>query len=696
MDSTLYIDQSNITGDSDPVKKYHGDICYTGGRVVRGDALLMVVGTSYQTFLGRTLFLIGDPMPEGQSVRPVAVPRHVLEYNRVLRGIGGTLCALILALVSIDWLFSNSTRSSHQIVELAVGLAIVAIPVSQNIIIPIYRGRGTTRLADDGGLVNRPELMGVESLAGVDTLCCDKTGTITETCLTVLDPYCISCGPEDLILTACLASSPDKQNLDPIDQAMTTALEQYPQAKAKFDGYKVLDWQPFNVETTLMKALVESPLGDRMLCVKGAPRAVLETYLQDHQDKEDLIEIYKSTLGDFAERGLRCLAIARKRINCKWELLGAVPMEDPPRSDTASAVQVAKSLGVSVKICTGDAVNPVKITTKSIGMGADVLEAEAIGIGDEKLTSETITRIEAADAYAEVFPVHKAKIVRALQSRDHFVAVTGDGGSDVRTLRRADCGIATEGAAEKAQSASDIVFNKNPGLSSIITAIQTSRQTFQQVHDYITYRTTLSLHLMLVMLWYFATYSVVLDLQLLILDLHISDIVALVFVSDDASISFSKSPRRWSFRKLLAEVLPLTFILILGSWLSVVAIQIQGMSTPNYSPADPAGSSASRTQVVFLHIVLSDHWMSFLTHTDGRFWRYAQSRRVIWTLLCIDFLATLICITGWAGQGHGVSVNLASWAWLVSFGTFCGAAGLRYMTSDGQLVDRQLSVKKSE
>ena len=120
------------------------------------------------------------------------------------------------------------------------------------------------------------------------------------------------------------------------------------------------------------------------------------------------------------------------------------------------------------------------------------------------------------------------------------------------------------------------------------------------------------------------------------------------------------------------------------------------MSTSNDSLADPAGSSASRSQVVFLHIMLSDHWMSFLTHTDGRFWAYAQSRRVIWTLLCIDLLATVLCVTGWVGQGHGVSVNLASWAWFVSFGTFCGAAGLRYMTFDGQLVQRQLSGKKSE
>ena len=684
------MDQSSITGEDDPVEKKHGDTCYIGSGVVRGDAYLMVVGTAYQTFVGRTSSMIENPIPERQSPKRGAIPRHVSEYHGVLRSIGGTVCALSLAPISVNWIFGSPARFSHQILELAVGLAIVAIPTSLNIIVPAYQGRGAVRLSEDGGLVQR-QLADVESLARIGTLCCDKTGTITESRLTLLEPYCISCDPEDLILTACLSSSPDKQNLDPIEQAMAKALEQYPQARANLDRYKVLEWQPFDVETKRTQSSVESPLGERILCVKSAPTALLETCLQDRPETEDIKESYISMLKDFAGRGIRCLAIARRLENDKWELLGLAPLYDPPRSDVASAVRVAKALGVSVKICTGDAAETSKSLVESIGTGADIIDAESIDVGKENLTSEIAARIESADAYAGLGPVHKEKIVRALQSRGHLIAATGDGVEDVPTLRRADCGIAVARAAEKVQSASDLVFHENPGLSPIVRAIQTSRQTFQQVHNYIVYRTSLSLHLMSVMLWYFAAYTEVLNVRLLILDTHISDVVALALTSDNANTPFSKNPQRWSFRKLLADVMPLAIILAAGSWLSVLAIP-----DPRASLVDFQKISASRSQVLFLHIVLSDHWMWFLTHTNGRFWAHTQNWRVLWSLLCMGLLATLLCVVGWTGQGHGISVVAASWTWLISFGTFCVAASLRCMLFDSQLLDKPLSIEKSE
>ena len=677
MENTLHVDQSSITGEDKPVEKQLGDTCYITTGVVRGDAYLMVIGTGYQTFVGRTLSLIGDPMPERQSSGKATMSRNVIEYHGVLRSVGCTASALSLAPIAVNWIFSSLSHSWQQILELVVDLTIVAVPASLNIIIPAYHGRGLMRLSDGGGLVNG-QANGVESLAGIDVLCSDKTGTITENKLSVLEPYCISCNPEDLITIACLSNSPDEQNLDPIDQAMAESLEQYPQAKANSKRYEVLSWQPFDVETKRIQSLVKSPDGERMLCVKGAPKALLELYLQDHPDKDDVREKYTSMASDFAGRGLRSLAIARKRGNNKWDLLGLAPFLDLPRSDTASAVSVARTLGVSVKMFAGDSAAVAGSTTQRIGMGANILDAESIDGGEDAPDPKTAARIEAADAYAELDPVHKEKIVRVLQSRGHLVAATGDGVADVPILRRADCGIAVEGAAEKAQSAADIVFNKDPGLASIVRAMQTSRQTFQQVYNYIAYRTTLSLHVMLVMLWYFAAFTEILDVRLLILDIHISDVIALALVSDTATTPFSKSPQRWNFRKLVADLMPLTIILALGSWLSVLMISDQEANT--------------RSQVLFLQIVLSDHWMSFLIPTNGRFWAYTQNRRVVWILLCVDLLATLLCIIGWAGQGHGISVLEASWAWLVSFGTFSAAAGLRCVISDGQLLNRPLSI----
>lgn len=293
--------------------------------------------------------------------------------------------------------------------------------------------------------------------------------------------------------------------------------------------------------------MVESPHGERLLCVIGAPTALLETYNQDHLDEEYIKEYYKSKAREFATCGIRSLAIARKRDNDKWVLLGMAPLLDPPRPHTASAPRVARALGISIKLFTSDAVAIAKNFTQSIGMGDNVLDANTMDVGDEKSDLEVAAGVEAADAYAEISGTHRVKIIQALQSHRHWIAVTGDGVTDVPALKRPDCGIAIDVAAEKAQSASDVVFVERPGRSPIVLAIQTSRQTVQQVHNCIAYRTTLSLHQMFVMLWYLVAYSEILDVRLLLLNTHVSDVVTLSLASEKVESPFSKEPQRWSF-----------------------------------------------------------------------------------------------------------------------------------------------------
>ena len=409
----IYMDQSAITGENEPVEKQPGDTCYATTGVARGDAILIVVGTGYQTFIGRTLSSIGDPAPNGQSPFQPTIPRHVREYHGFMRGLGATICATAFLPIAINWILNSRTRFSQQIPELAIALAIVTVPASLNTIIDAFRSRGMARLQNDGGLV-QGGLMGGESLAGVDVLCVDKTGTITEKTLSLLEPYCISGDTEDLMLTAGLTFPPDKQTLDPIDKTLAEALEQYPQAKVNLDRYEVVEMQPFDVEKKRTQSLVESSLGERILCVKGAPRATLDLYLQDHPDAQDVAEKYRSAVTDLAGRGARSLAIARKRGTDKWELLGLLPLVDPPRPDIASTLQLATAFGISIKMYTGEAADITKHFVQSVGMGAEVLDADSIDVDGELPSSELTARIEAANAYAVVEPIHKEKIVEIL------------------------------------------------------------------------------------------------------------------------------------------------------------------------------------------------------------------------------------------------------------------------------------------
>lgn len=155
------------------------------------------------------------------------------------------------------------------------------------------------------------------------------------------------------------------------------------------------------------------------------------------------------------------------------------------------------------------------------------------------------------------------------------------------------------------------------------------------------------------------------DVTLLILNIHVSDMIGLALGHDNdyTNAPFSKKPARWSSRGLLTEVIPLSTVLAIGSWLSVLALRDPGATTSKYaSPADLESILAFRSQVLFLHIVLSDHWISLLTHTDGRFWTCPPNWRVLRTLTSVDLLATLFCLVGWVGQGHRMSVMAASWA----------------------------------
>ena len=688
MDSALIVDQSSITGENDPVEKNLGDTCYVTTGVKRGDAYLIVIGTGYQTFVGRIVDMIGEPLPDHQSRRKRQKTRHVSEYDDLLRDIGGFICLTIIAVMASCRFCGDVANSLHQIMELFTCLIIIAIPISREIFVSIIRSNGVGRLSEDGVLV-QGQTSDSESLAGIDILCCDKTGTITENHPKMQEPYCLSCDPEVLTLVANLSSSPDKTTLDPIEQAIATALEKYPQAKAVMDQYEVLEHQPFDVETKRIQSLVKSPTDERILCVKGAPRALLETCFKDQLGGKDIKKAFRDKAQEFASRGFRCLAIARRVENHDWELLGLIALYDPPRPDTSSAIAIANVLGVSVKMCTGDATTIARSLAQEVGIGGNILDADSIDDGEEKQSEKAITtRIEAANVYAEILQSHKDKIVRLLQSHGRRVAAAGDGTADAQVLRRADCGIAVSGATEKAQSASNLVFAK-AGLAPMIRCLQTSRQVFQQVYDYIFYRTTVSLHLIIVMLWYFVAYSEVLDGRLLLFNTHVSDIVTLSLTSDHTNLPFLKSPQRWSFRKLMADTLPLSLMLAIGSWLSV-----QGLGTSiSYSPsANPKDVSVIRAQTLHLHMVLSTHWMPLVIYSVGYFRAALQNWRLLATLLSIDLLATALCFASWVGQGPDAGVTVASSAWLGSVITFGMMATYRWIIPKDELLDRALVI----
>lgn len=175
--------------------------------------------------------------------------------------------------------------------------------------------------------------------------------------------------PGELVLTACLAASRKKRGIDAIDKAFLKSMKKYPGVKDLLNQYQVLTFTPFDPISKKVTAIVSSPRGEQIICVKGAPLAILTLVREAQELSEKVVSEYNNKVADFAGRGFRSLGVARKRADMPWDLLGIMPCSDPPRHDTARTIKEAMELGLKVKMLTGDAVGIAKETSRQLGLG---------------------------------------------------------------------------------------------------------------------------------------------------------------------------------------------------------------------------------------------------------------------------------------------------------------------------------------
>src|SRR5271156_118431 len=447
------------------------------------------------------------------------------------------------------------------------------------------------------------------------------------------------------MLTACLAASRKAKGLDAIDKAFLKSLRHYPRAKSLLSKYKVIEFHPFDPVSKKVTAVVDSPEGERIICVKGAPLFVLKTVEEDHPLSEEVVNDYKNKVAEFASRGFRSLGVARRRGDSQWEILGIMPCMDPPRYDTARTINEAKNLGLSIKMLTGDAVGIARETARQLGLGTNVYNSEKLGLGGggDMPGSEVYDFVEAADGFAEVFPQHKYNVVEILQQRGYLVAMTGDGVNDAPSLKKADTGIAVEGASDAARSAADIVFLA-PGLGAIIDALKTSRQIFHRMYAYVVYRIALSIHLEIFLGLWIAILNRSLNIELVVFIAIFADVATLAIAYDNAP--FSKTPVKWNLPKLWGMSILLGIVLAAGTWIALTTMIVGGEHggiVQNFGNTD---------LVLFLQISLSENWLIFITRANGPFWSSIPSWQLTGAILIVDIVATFFCLFGWFAHGE--------------------------------------------
>ena len=657
-DAFLQVDQSAITGESLAVDKHKGDQCYASSAIKRGEAFMVVTSTGDNTFVGRAAALVS---------RASAGTGH---FTEVLNGIGTILLVLVILTLLVVWVASfYRSNGIVRILEFTLAITIIGVPVGLPAVVTTTMAVGAAYLAKKQAIVQK--LSAIESLAGVEILCSDKTGTLTKNKLSLAEPYTVEgVEADDLMLTACLAASRKKKGLDAIDKAFLKSLRYYPRAKNVLARYKVLQFHPFDPVSKKVTAVVESPQGERIVCVKGAPLFVLRTVEEDHPVDEQIANDYKNKVAEFATRGFRSLGVARKRGEGHWEILGIMPCSDPPRHDTARTINEAKGLGLSIKMLTGDAVGIARETSRQLGLGTNIYNAERLGLGGggDMPGSEVYDFVEAADGFAEVFPQHKYNVVEILQQRGYLVAMTGDGVNDAPSLKKADTGIAVEGASDAARSAADIVFLA-PGLSAIIDALKTSRQIFHRMYAYVVYRIALSLHLEIFLGLWIAIMNESLDLDLVVFIAIFADIATLAIAYDNAP--YSKSPVKWNLPKLWGMSILLGIVLAVGTWITLTTMLVHGEDggiVQNFGVKD---------EVLFLEISLTENWLIFITRANGPFWSSIPSWQLSGAILVVDLIATCFCIFGWfVPGGNQTSIVAVVRIWIFSFGVFCVLGGV--------------------
>ncbi|MFC4541323.1 cation-translocating P-type ATPase [Halosolutus amylolyticus] len=514
LDATdLEVDEAALTGESVPVSKSstaveagtpladRTSMVYKGTNVTRGKGVAVVTDTGMETE-------VGDIARELAATEETRTPLQdeLDDLGRTL-GVG----ILVLSALVAPLLLLRGT-DAIQAALTAVSLAVAAIPEGLPAVVTLTLALGVRAMSAENALVRR--LPAVEALGAVDVVCTDKTGTLTRGQMTVSrlwtndsvvdvdaehdedgtgDAAQVSDREELLLRIGALCNDSTLEDGDPTEQALLEAADRH---GLDIDGLRAETPRtgevPFSSERKWM-----GTVHDDVGYVKGAPEVVLEhsdRILTDDGPKpltDDRRDRIKAIVREFGDDALRVLAMASREdpgdaddLADGLTFVGLTGMIDPPREEVADAIAATTRAGIDVKMVTGDNVRTARAIADSLGLGTAVLEGREVGEMDDETLRD---RVESIDVFARTSPEHKVRILRALQARDHDVAMTGDGVNDAPALKNADVGVAMGiRGTDVARQASDIVL-LDDDYATIERAVERGRAIFDNIWKFVAY-----------------------------------------------------------------------------------------------------------------------------------------------------------------------------------------------------------------
>ena len=681
----LLVDQAALTGESLPVDKKVGDDLYANAVIKQGDMIAQVTGTGKNTYFGRTVGLVAKAQMEERS-----------HFQKMVIKVGNFLILLTLFMIAIIVYHGIVTQQpTVELLIFALVLTISAIPVAMPAVLTVTMAIGARALAAKEAIVSR--LSAIEEIAGMDILCSDKTGTLTQNSMSLAAPYLAKgYSADDLMVYAALASK--EENNDPIEKPIFGYIEEH-RMRDRFSGWKLKKFLPFDPVHKRTEGVYEGK-GCELVVTKGAPQVIIE---QSNEKEFDKKAAY-AQVETFADKGFRTLGVAyRKCEEDTYHFVGLIPLFDPPRVDSKEAIAEAKAKGISVKMVTGDNIAVAKYIAGLLEIGDTIedvrmLKGESVEeylylaqvlsraitesiqpdgtkeqietIVDDimkkvqrelynmpipkgavkKHESEIVALIEQADGFAQVYPEDKYFIVDELQKADHIVGMTGDGVNDAPALKKADCGIAVSGATDAARAAADIVLMA-PGLTVIVDAIKEARQIFERMKSYTIFRIAETIRVIIFMTLAIVVYDFypITALMIIILAL-LNDIPIMTIAYDNTKVR--EKPVRWDMKE----------VFILASWLGVAGVLSSFMLfwiliSLMHLPLDFVQSA------FFAKLVIAGHGTIYNTRIDDWFWKRPWPS---WTLFSATFMSrvagTIIAVYGF-GLMEPIGWEWAIWMW---------------------------------
>jgi Mg2+-importing ATPase len=492
----VFVNQGSLTGESLPVEKFHDpetkgedsptelkNTCFMGTSVESGTATAAVVATGAQTYLG-------------SMAHSITGERALTSFDQGLNRFTWLMMKFMVVMVPLVFFINGFTKHDWKgafffALAVAVGLTPEMLPM----IVSVCLSNGALAMSRKKVIVKR--LNSIQNFGGMDVLCTDKTGTLTEDRV-VLMRHCNVAGreTEDVLMSGYLISYFQTGLKNLLDRAILDSTDFH--GKAMVEKYKKLDELPFDFTRRMMSVMVADPEGKAILLTKGAPEDVFHRCSQFELDgklspmEPDRMVGLKAEYDSLSNDGFRVLAVATKDLSgkqvCAKEderelvLRGYVAFLDPPKNTAGPALAALAKHGVAVKILTGDNHLISRKICKDVGLQADPM---LLGDDVQKMSdAELAEPAEKATLFARLSPADKERVIRVLRSKGHVVGFMGDGINDAPALRAADVGISVDTATDIAKESADLILLEKD-LMVLEEGVIEGRKVFANIVKYI-------------------------------------------------------------------------------------------------------------------------------------------------------------------------------------------------------------------